>query len=192
LSQKFQKSYLLTGRKVCSICIVEKESSEFYFIDKTKTKLRNACKECMYLEKTRGKDFNKEERDAYKKRKSEAAKEYRRRANYYSYEKSRDTMLKTKYGITLEDFNKMSNDQGGKCYTCGETPDLLCVDHCHTTGKVRKLLCDNCNKTLGLIKENIETFKKLADYVVEHSSKNKTCGACTKSCGNDWCCMKDE
>lgn len=44
----------------------------------------------------------------------------------------------------------------------------LAVDHCHKTGKIRQLLCANCNKTLGLIKEDTDVLKKMIDYIGKH------------------------
>lgn len=63
------------------------------------------------------------------------------------------TSLKSRYGITLDDYNDMFDKQKGKCDIC-KTHQMklnrkLCVDHCHTTGKVRGLLCNRCNSMLG-------------------------------------------
>jgi hypothetical protein len=44
----------------------------------------------------------------------------------------------------------------------------LAVDHCHDTGKVRRLLCHNCNRALGLFKDNSDILRKAADYVEEY------------------------
>lgn len=77
----------------------------------------------------------------------------------------KNTEFKSRYGITLDQRNKMAEEQGGICTICGITPKKLCVDHCHKTNKVRNLLCDNCNKVLGLIKENSTTAIKMHDYL---------------------------
>ena len=90
---------------------------------------------------------------------------------YYKKDKTkvRDYRLRTKYGITLEHYNEMLSDQGGKCVVCGATKEEnkkgLAVDHCHETGNVRALLCGNCNCALGFIKENSEIARSLADYI---------------------------
>mgnify|MGYP001563191511 CR=1 FL=1 len=64
----------------------------------------------------------------------------------------------TRYGITLEEFKKMENEQMGLCAICQRPPvrhkKVLCVDHCHETEKVRGLLCDDCNNLLGRAKDN--------------------------------------
>ena len=58
--------------------------------------------------------------------------------------------LKHKYGISLEIYQAMYDDQRGRCHFCN-VPRLssgrgrLAVDHDHTTGFVRGLLCRPCN-----------------------------------------------
>lgn len=165
--KKQNQDYLITGLKTCTYCVIEKTVSEFYVLGGNKKGFRPVCKECMYLQKTRGVNFNKEERIAYKKRKKEKALEYRRRAKYHTTEKARDTALRIKYNITLCEFKKMKENQENKCYICKLFCDKLCVDHCHKTGKVRKLLCNNCNKSLGLLKENVKTVKNMVKYLEE-------------------------
>jgi hypothetical protein len=44
----------------------------------------------------------------------------------------------------------------------------LVVDHDHDTGAIRKLLCHNCNRALGLFKDNIDVIRRAADYIEEH------------------------
>ena len=73
----------------------------------------------------------------------------------------RDSYLKCKYGISIEDYQKLNADQGGVCFICGRPPKTrsLHVDHIHTKGYkkfppeqkrnyVRGLLCFQCNKLL--------------------------------------------
>lgn len=77
--------------------------------------------------------------------------------------------LKRKYGITLEDRQKMFDEQQGKCKGCGinesELNKPLHIDHNHTTGKVRCLLCGSCNRALGLVKDNIVTLENLKKII---------------------------
>ncbi len=75
--------------------------------------------------------------------------------------------LRKKYGITLEQYNNMLQQQDNACAVCKETPvkQRLHVDHNHTTGKVRGLLCQACNTSIGKLKENPELIRALALYV---------------------------
>ena len=86
--------------------------------------------------------------------------------------KSKDSMLKRNYGISLEEYQRMLDEQQGNCYICSKHHSLqkksLSVDHCHKTGTVRRLLCSNCNTSLGLLKEDISRVKKLIQYIEEN------------------------
>lgn len=75
-----------------------------------------------------------------------------------------ENSLKYKYGITLEDYEKMVQLQNGKCKLCGKEEKLF-VDHCHKTSRVRGLLCNSCNKALGLFYDNIETLERAVIYL---------------------------
>lgn len=85
-------------------------------------------------------------------------------ADYY-YDKS----LKSKYGITINDYNNMFKEQKGCCKICGEHQDTikskLCVDHCHTTGKIRGLLCQYCNSAIGFLKDDTTLLDKVRNYL---------------------------
>jgi len=83
----------------------------------------------------------------------------KRRPNYFKErrarypERYRDALLRHRHGITLVEWNRMFEKQGGCCYICGrhqsECKRVLCVDHDHLTGRIRALLCDHCNRKLG-------------------------------------------
>jgi len=66
-----------------------------------------------------------------------------------------------KYGITEADFERMWEEQGGRCAICemplkrgGQQSASVAIDHEHTCdgrGPVRALLCCLCNRWLGVI-----------------------------------------
>lgn len=62
----------------------------------------------------------------------------------------------------------MLESQGGNCKICRNKPTRrrLDVDHCHDTGKIRGLLCENCNKGLGIFKDDPELFDRAKKYLV--------------------------
>ena len=76
--------------------------------------------------------------------------------------------LKRKYGITLDEKNRMAQSQNYSCMICGNkfknTRDI-CVDHNHQSNKIRDLLCYKCNAGLGMLDENIERFEKCIAYI---------------------------
>ena len=81
--------------------------------------------------------------------------------------------LKTKYGITEEDYNNLLEQQNGLCAICKQPPDAgskgrtwrLHVDHDHRTNEVRGLLCDNCNRGIGLFQESVSNLEAATDYL---------------------------
>jgi hypothetical protein len=96
---------------------------------------------------------------------------------------SRKTLLKIKYGLTLEEYQKILESQNGVCAICGlkETSisnkkggvDSLRVDHCHTTGKIRGLLCSKCNFGLGNFKDSLKYMMSAVAYLLKFNQLNK-------------------
>ena len=140
------KPIQLTGIKVCRTCGKEKPIEDFYFRNK-KTMIRHSsCKECDIIR--------------VKKRYEE------------NPDKVKHNECLRKYGITLEERNKMYENQNGVCVICKKSGDgrwdSLCVDHNHSTGKVRELLCRNCNMVLGQIGDNINVLEEMIKYLQKH------------------------
>lgn len=131
--------------KNCSQCREELPLSSFYPRSDRSSGYTSACKSCRSVPQDRA-----------KKRKQRA---YR---------------LKADYGLTVEDYGLMKEAQGGVCAICnkGETSKSkvgkvknLAVDHCHSSGKIRGLLCENCNKALGLFKDDTSVMKEAIIYL---------------------------
>jgi hypothetical protein len=72
--------------------------------------------------------------------------------------------LWNKYGITLDDFDRMRTDQNGQCAICGQVCELV-VDHNHVTGVVRGLLCQPCNKMLGAANDSESVLLAAVAYL---------------------------
>lgn len=84
--------------------------------------------------------------------------------------------IKLKYGLSPEDYDRMLVSQGGACSICKCAPSpgtvrrqRLHVDHDHATGKVRGLLCINCNRALGLLRDDVDIASNAAMYLAEHA-----------------------
>jgi len=82
----------------------------------------------------------------------------------------RDYKFKKTYGISLEDYNQMFQEQEGSCAICGthqvDLKKRLAVDHCHSSGRVRKLLCQKCNHGIGLFNDDPDLLQKAARYLL--------------------------
>lgn len=91
---------------------------------------------------------------------------YADKSRYLHY--ARNGALKMKYGITVEEYERMLAAQDGKCAICAGLPKRyrLAVDHDHQTGQVRRLLCIACNSKLAAL-ENAEWRAKAEAYLQE-------------------------
>lgn len=74
-----------------------------------------------------------------------------------------------KYGISIEEYDRMVESQKGLCKICNSfepnRKGRLCVDHDHDTGKIRGLLCDKCNRAMGLFGDSQENLQKAIEYL---------------------------
>ena len=63
----------------------------------------------------------------------------------------RERNLYTKYRLYPRDYDKLIQDQSGKCALCRKfvAPKKFTVDHDHDTNRVRGLLCMGCNIALA-------------------------------------------
>jgi len=140
--------------KLCTNCKKEKSISDFSKWSYSKSGLKSECKLCA------NKRYRKNQ-EKYRKR----AKE-----RYYC-EDVKNMRLLRNFGITLDTYNKMFEEQHGCCFICGrhqsELSKALNVDHNHENGQIRKLLCWNCNYALGLVKEDINILLSMIDYLNE-------------------------
>jgi hypothetical protein len=90
---------------------------------------------------------------------------------------SRKHFLYKKYGLTVEEYQKLWEKQKGLCYICkqperikdrtGKLRQYLSVDHDHATGKIRSLLCHHCNATLGHCQDSLYLLQKMITYLQE-------------------------
>lgn len=80
--------------------------------------------------------------------------------------------LKTRYGMTLQQFDSLFEAQGKCCAICksdkSDSKNFV-VDHSHQTGKIRGILCSYCNRALGMFRDSPELLSKAIKYLREES-----------------------
>ena len=94
--------------------------------------------------------------------------------------RNRNKFLKNRYNLTVFEYKKLLESQGGTCACCNSKLDITAVqvpksgkrsgtepvvDHCHTTEKVRGILCFSCNITLGHAKDNVKILESMIKYL---------------------------
>ena len=84
-------------------------------------------------------------------------------------EKIRESNLKQRYNLSIEEYENLLRSQNGQCKICKATKNKsnrrLSVDHCHKSGKIRGLLCNHCNVAIGMLKDNPELLKQAISYL---------------------------
>ena len=86
---------------------------------------------------------------------------------------SRKIRTLKRYGLSLEEFHQMFENQEGLCAICSQ-PLCLCtkkcsekavVDHNHKTHQVRGLLHDRCNRGIGALNDSPVLLQNALNYV---------------------------
>lgn len=161
--------------KRCGSCEFMKPLSEFGKSSSSKDGLRCYCKECRKAynraHRVERSEYNKKYRQEHKSELAEHYKKYRQTEHGKLMCRKGD--LKKSFGITLEQYDEMVENQNGLCAICGNiniNGHRLCVDHNHKTGKIRALLCNHCNHLLGCAKENVTVLQSAINYLHDYSS----------------------
>jgi hypothetical protein len=98
------------------------------------------------------------------------------KAKYYknNKEKHQNWCLQNSFGISLQEYNKMFENQKGCCAICNQHQiyfkKRLHVDHNHTTGSNRQLLCSQCNIMVGMAHEDLNVLQSAIDYLRKHNA----------------------
>jgi len=141
--------------KTCTVCKETKDLSHYYNNKRTKDGKSYRCKQCDTAARKKWSDSNPI------------------RSSY----SARNRRLKYVYGVDIEWYEKQMKLQNNCCAICGtnsnntsgERKDWnFAVDHCHDTGKVRGLLCNQCNRALGLFKDDAALLEKAKQYLDTH------------------------
>ena len=132
--------------KTCRRCGALKMAEEFGKLKGAKDGKQPRCRKCQSQVAT---DWNREHPERFSV-------------------KQRRSMLKQRYGLTVEQWNEMFEAQGGGCAICGDAPtgrNRLAVDHSHATGDVRGLLCFRCNTLLGKFRDDPSLLRRAIAYL---------------------------
>jgi hypothetical protein len=159
---KYHKAVAEPGQtKQCTGCLETKPITSFSPAASGRYGVRGACKVCC---------------TAYQKERYRTGPKTPKKRNPNS---GRIHKLRTEFGMTLADYEKMFIQQKGVCAICGNPEKSrnpktgkiknLSVDHCHTTGTIRGLLCLNCNHMLGSGQDTPDLLRKGADYLEKYS-----------------------
>lgn len=162
---------------------IEKDPNGFRKIkcDRSKEYRKNNLESC----KERSKNYTRKLRDTNREEYNRSQREYRKNnpekfRKYYETRRDkpshhaavRRSRMK-KYGITVDEYDKLFLQQDGKCAMCGKPSEkTLVVDHDHETKNVRSLLCERCNIMFGWIEDgwrrNPEILSCAAQYREKH------------------------
>lgn len=137
--------------KICKHCKIEKNIELFHHAkikrkNDSVIKVRPRCKSCEHELRMKN-----------------------RRANPIATAAAcRKSKLKRLFGITPEKYDEINEIQNNVCAICSrESPDgrRLHIDHCHKTNVIRGLLCHDCNRGIGMFRDDPKLLQKAAEYV---------------------------
>lgn len=160
-----------TQFRECSHCHILKPFQDFW---KSKTKAHNIgsyCKQCGSARIRTPRSLEAKRAYYHKHRDKNIARAKRQReilkTNPDWQRIRRNEFLCQRFGITIEQYDQMAQEQHGVCAICQQPPpkQSLSVDHCHSTGKIRGLLCTICNAILGRWKDNPECALNAVQYL---------------------------
>ena len=130
--------------RICKRCNLDLPIEKFNKSKKGVKGFTSKCRSCIYLA------YYKDKRDN----------------NKY---KSKLYQIKYFFNLSKEQYEDLVEKCQNSCLICKQKAEELqtglCVDHCHSTNKVRGLLCQNCNRGLGMFKDNIQFLKNAINYL---------------------------
>jgi hypothetical protein len=178
-------------RKICAICKIEKELSDFHKCADKRDGHSVKCKVCVaehgrskrvYKNGVKRRIMTTEERrirerqqakvysQKWKEKLAATDKAYKKTPKGKRSQKNRHYYRN--YKITYEEFELIRLNQENKCAICkkefnieGTRKDVPYVDRDHETGMVRGLLCAKCNLALGLVGDTLRSISKFVTYL---------------------------
>ncbi len=180
--------------KICTRCKITFPLSDYAKDRNRSDGLHPHCRNCRRTygtpyarERRKDPEWARRERNNLRKWRAanpDKCREYRQRA--YSKRTpldNKESFLKSKYGITLAEYEAMLSSQNGVCAIC-KRPERrksryggvcrLHVDHCHETGVVRGLLCSRCNLAFDAFGTE-ERIAAALEYLRKSISYGRSC-----------------
>lgn len=149
--------------KKCTKCGTVKPLDEFYRQARNKDGRSNDCGDCR-------RRYNLEK--YHQNKNATNPKRNRQRRETKSY---KDYSLRQRYGITVEQYETLRQQQDGCCAICKQAEQQrdarygtlldLAVDHDHNTGEIRGLLCSACNTAIGKFNDDPQLLREAIRYL---------------------------
>lgn len=104
----------------------------------------------------------------------------------YNPKAERKAQIKYKYGLSVERFQDLWQQQDGKCAICNKALSLTekrghAIDHNHETGEVRGLLCNSCNTGIGLLQDSETVLSSAIMYLRNNGTYDRSNQRSTKA-----------
>jgi hypothetical protein len=125
-------------------------------------------------------EYNRKYYQANKEKRKQQFRKYREENAEYFRNYMREYQLKNKdalsesrrawrYGMTVDEMNERLEEAGDICPIChaayGTETTKKCIDHCHETGEIRGIICNKCNIAAGMLQDDVQAVKRLAEYL---------------------------
>jgi len=141
----------------------------------TETVTLAPCATCKITPRLKGRSYCEpcgrlKENERYRRRASTDPAFVERKRARYDPSQNRAYRLRVAYGLSIEDWNRLYDEQGGRCAICqrldGDEVQDLHVDHDHKTGVVRGLLCRSCNRGVGYLGDDADRLDAAIEYLM--------------------------
>ncbi len=175
--KEYQKQYRADHRE--ELNAKQRKRGKLYYQDhKEETKARN--RKWAEENPERMKELQQKHREENLEKMKARSKQWYQDNKARAAVNSKKSKLRTQYGISLETYDAMMEEQKWHCPICGvelnkeETATSPRIDHNHETGQVRGILCMKCNSGLGMFKDSPLLLMRAAAYLEDRSFSGPT------------------